>query len=357
MDMITLFDVVVTVGVDTHADTHTAVALDQRGARLDAVTVANTTAGFASLLEWAEALGVIDRFGIEGTGSYGAGLARWLADRGMVCVEVHRPDRADRRRRGKSDPLDAEQAARAVQAGTATGTPKAGNGPVESLRVLRVARRSARSTQTRLANQLHGLRTTAPQHLADQLRGLSTVELAATCARLRPGVDPCDLLAATKHAMRRLARRWQQLRTEIAELDDLIDTIVGQIAPTLRAQRGVGPDTASGLLVAAGDNPTRLHSEAAFAAICGTNPVPASSGKTQRHRLNRGGNRDANRCIHTVAITRLATERRSRDYVQRRMREDKRTKREAIRCLKRYITRDLYNALMTDFNNPALTRH
>ena len=344
--ILALDGVLVTIGVDTHRDTLTAVALDQRGGRLDAVVVANHPGGFAELVAWAEQLGVIDAFAVEGTGSYGGPLARWLAQRGFVVGEVNRGDRADRRRRGKNDRIDAEQAARSLQAGKAT-TPKAATGPAESIRMLRIARRSAVSDRTRTANRLHALRVTAPETLRGRLAGLTLAQLVSVCARLRAGRDLTDPVNAAKVALRALARRYQQLSDDIGDLDAYLDPLVASVAPTLVAALGVGTDVAGGLLVAAGDNPQRLTSDAAFAALCGVSPVEASSGKTVRHRLNRGGNRDANRCLHTVALVRLRYHQPTRDYLARRMAEGK-TRKEAIRCLKRYLARQLHRAILTD---------
>ena len=349
-----LFDTLVTVGVDTHSQAHVAVALDQRGARLDELAFSNDPSGFVELLDWAETMGVIDRFGVEGTGSYGAPLARWLTNLGFVVVEVNRPDRADRRRRGKDDAIDAEQAARAVQAGTATVVPKAGTGPVEAIRMLRNVRAGAVKDRTRSLNQLHALRTTAPDALRAELGGLTVTKLVAMCVRLRPGDDLADPVHAAKMALRTLARRIQQLNDEIAALDKQLDPLVAATAPTLVAQQGVGTDVAAGLLIAAGDNPQRLRSEAAFAALCGVNPIPASSGKTTRHRLNRGGNRDANRCLHVVALTRMRWNPATGDYIQRRISGGK-TKPEAMRCLKRYLARTLYRAVLADLANALKT--
>ncbi len=336
--------VYVTLGVDTHADQHVAAAIDQHGSLLGTRSCATTRAGYAALLAWAEEFGSIERVGIEGAGNYGAGLARWLRSRGLDVVEVDRPNRRMRHRRGKSDTVDAEAAARAVHAGTATGRPKAGDGRVEAIRVLRVARRSALKARTQAAQQLRALVVTAPDALRAQLRSLSLATLVETAARFRSPAPPQTPEAATKLALRSIARRYQTLSEEIAALDEQLDQLVRAAAPSLVAIKGVGTDTAGALLVAAGDNPDRLHSEAAFAHLCGVAPLPASSGKTQRHRLSRGGNRDANRALYLLAIGRLGWDDRTRAYADRRTREGK-TKAEIIRCLKRYIAREIYRAL------------
>jgi len=336
----------VTLGVDTHAETHVAVALDHAGRLLGTRTIPTTPAGYAALLAWASTLGSVDRVGVEGTGSYGAGLARWLRVHGQVVVEVDRPDRAARRRQGKDDTLDAHAAARAVQAGTATGTPKAADGQVEMIRSLRLARRSAVKARTQAANQLGALLVTAPDGLRAQLRGLPLAELVTTAARLRPDQVPATPTDAAKFALRSVAGRWLRLTEEITELDVQLERLVATAAPALVAVKGVGTQTAATLLVAAGDNPQRLRSEGAFAHLCGVAPIPASSGKTTRHRLSRGGNREANSALYLIAVGRMSWHPPTCAYVKRRTAQGK-TKAEIIRCLKRYIARELY-AVLTD---------
>lgn len=282
----------VVLGVDTHADVHVAVALDGLGRRLGGKTVPTTEAGYAALLAWAEGFGTLDRIGVEGSGSFGVGLTRFLRTRGVDVVEVNRPNRQHRRKFGKHDTADAEAAARAVQANTATGEPKAADGMVEMVRALRVVRRSAVKARTQAANQLRALLVTAPEELRAKLRGLCATKLVATASRFRPGTLTDDLAAATKLAMRSVARRHRQLSEEIAELDKQLARLVAEAAPALGSLRGVGTDTAAALLIAAGDNPERLKSEAAFAHLCGVAPIQASSGRIRRHRLNRGGNRE-----------------------------------------------------------------
>jgi transposase len=252
-------------------------------------------------------------------------------------VEVERPERRDRhgrRRRGKSDPTDAEAAARAVLAGSGVGQPKAADGRVEMLRVLRLARRSALKARTQAANQLHALVLTAPDRLRAHLRELSPARLVAVAAACRPGPVLETPLAATKLALKSLACRHQRLSAEIATLDAQLAQLVAVAAPALLASEGVGPDTASALLVAAGDNPGRLRNEAAFARLCGVAPLPASSGRTTRHRLNRGGDRDADWALYLLALGRIGWDARTRDYVARRTAESL-SEPEIIRCLKR----------------------
>jgi transposase len=337
-------EVRVTLGVDTHADVHVGVALDQLGGFLGSHAIPTTPAGYAELLAWVTHFGTLERVGVEGTSSYGAGLARWLRARGLTVWEVERPGRQTRRRRGKSDPVDAEAAARAVLAGVATGHPKTGDGPVEMVRTLQVARRSAMRARTQAANQVHALVVTAPAALREQLRPLSLARRVATAAAFRGAGHPATPTAAAKLALRSVARRYRQLSAEIQALDGHLACLVGQVAPQLVAVKGVGTDTAATLLAAAGDNPERLRSEAAFAHLCGVAPIPASSGKTVRHRLDRGGNRDANRALHLLAVRRLAWDPRTRVYATRRTAEGK-TKPEILRCLKRYLARELFPLL------------
>lgn len=337
-------EVLVTVGVDTHLDEHVAVALDQLGRRLDALSVPTTGVGYAKLLRWAEGLGSLERVGIEGAGSFGAGLSRFLRNGDVEVLEVGRPKRRDQHRSGKSDPIDAELAARAVLAGTAIGEPKGADGGVEMIRVLRSTRRTAVKARAQAANQLKAMLITAPEELRAELRGLSTIKLVRRAARFRPGDHPGNVSAATKFALRSIARRYLELSEEIAELDEQLTRLVRETAPALVAVPGVGIDTAAALLVAAGEDPKRLKSEAAFAQLCGVAPVPASSGKVVRHRLNRQGNRDANRALHMVALERMSRDQRTRAYVARRTEEGK-SKREIVRCLKRYIAREIYKVL------------
>jgi transposase len=223
--------------------------------------------------------------GIEGTSSYGAGLARHLKAASIAVMEVERPKRRHLRRRGKSDPIDAEAAARTVLAGQAAGEPKSGDGRTEMIRTLRSARQSAVKARSQAANQLQSFMVTAPEELRHRLRGLSTKELVAAAARFRPGNDPEDVMAATRFAMRSVARRCQALSEEIAELDAHLHRLVAEAAPELISLPAIGTHHAATLLVLAGDNPQRLNSEASFASLCGVSPVEASSGKIVRDRL------------------------------------------------------------------------
>ena len=334
----------VTGGVDTHGQTHHGAVLDGIGRQLGDREFPATPAGYRDLLAWLCRHGELARVGVEGTGAYGAALTRYLTGEGVTVVEVDRPDRRARRAKGKSDPLDAYAAARAALSSTATGVPKTRDGQVEAIRVLRVARRSAVKARSQATNQLKSLLVTAPEQLREQLRHHSNAVLIATCARLRPATDPTDAETATKTALRRLARRHQHLSAEITEADKELLALLTAAAPQLLALPGVGPEVAGQLLTSAGDNPTRLHSEAAFAHLCGVAPVPASSGRTRRYRLNRGGDRAANNALYIVVLNRLRYDQRTRTYAERRTAEGL-TKPEIIRCLKRYVARDIYTAL------------
>jgi transposase len=283
--------------------------------------------------------------GVEGTGAYGSGLARFLRANLLTVVEVDRPDRRARRLAGKSDPVDAYAAATAVLSGRASGTPKTRDGIVEAIRSLRVVRRSAVKARTQVINQIRGLIVSAPGEVRERLRTLSTSELIRTLARSRPGTEIADPATAVRTALRRLARRCQYLNEEIADADVELAALVAQAAPSLLALPGLGTETAAQLLITAGDNPDRLHSEAAFAHLCAAAPVPASSGRTRRHRLNRGGDRQANNALHMIALVRMRYDARTRDYVARRTVEGL-SKKDILRCLKRFIAREVYRHLV-----------
>jgi transposase len=334
---------VITGGVDTHADMHVAAALDPIGGLLGVREFPATAAGYAGLVQWLGGFGDIALVGVEGTGSYGAGLARHLAGAGIRVVEVDRADRQDRHRKGKSDPLDAVSAARAAQSGRASGAPKGRDGAVEAIRALMVAKRSARSERTQAINQARALILTGSDDLRARFAGCSPAALAAAIAALRP--RPGDVPGyATRIALRELGRRIQFLDAQLGRLDELIVPLVTARAPGLLALHGVGPDTAALLLIAAGDHPERLRSESAWAHLCAVAPIPASSGKTSRHRLNRGGNREANHALWRIVITRMSSHPATRAYVARRTKEGL-SKKEIIRCLKRYVAREVYRHL------------
>ncbi|CAN5806090.1 IS110 family transposase [soil metagenome] len=340
------------VGVDTHADVHVAAALDAVGRLLATTSVPTTLAGYTQLVTWAGGLGSIRCFGVEGTGVWGAGLARFLAGKGQAVIEVDRPDRRNRRRRGKSDTVDAEAAARAVLSGQAVGQPKAQHGQVEMIRALRVACRSAMKARTSAMNQLHGLVVRASEALRAELRSLSSRQLVERAGALRPG-ELTTVEAATQMALREVARRHQALSAEITRLQDAIGPLVAATAPNLLALHGVGPETAAILFVTAGDDPERLRSDATFAHLCGVAPVEASSGRTTRHRLNRSGDRQANHALWRIVIVRMKSHQPTRAYVERRTTEGL-SKREVIRCLKRYVARDVYRHLVTHHQPPTL---
>src|SRR4051812_48137227 len=346
---------VVTAGVDTHSRTHHAAALDNIGRILDDREFPATPDGYRQLVSWLRTLGRIDKIGVEGTGSYGAGLARHLSAANLTVIEVDRPDRRTRRRQGKSDPIDAIAAARAVLSGQATGTPKTRTGPVEAIRALRVARTSAIKARTAALNQLHGLLASAPEPLRADLAALSTGELVDRYAGFR--VDHTRLLeptAATKAALRAIARRVQLLQEEIALADARLRPATATVAPRTAAIFGAGPEVAGQLLVTAGDNPERLRSEAALAHLAGISPLPASSGRTDRHRLNRGGDRAANSAIHRIVLCRMRYHEPTRAYVERRTAQGL-SKKEIMRCLKRYVVREVHAALLADFDNLTST--
>lgn len=345
----------ITGGVDTHQDTHHAAVMLMNGARVADAQFPATREGYAQLLAWMASFGRLAAAGVEGTGSYGAGLARYLRSQGVKVVEVNRPDRRQRRAKGKSDPLDAYAAAEAVIAGRAAAIAKAGDGIIEAIRVLHVTRAGAIRARTAAINELKALLVTAPADLREQLDGTPTRLLVARCAQMRPAGDPATPQHAARTALRALARRIQALEDEITALTPQIAALVTRACPALTAIKGVGPQTAAQLLITCGDNPERLRSEAAFAALCGVNPIPASSGKTSRHRLNRGGDRQANRALYTIVITRLASCPRTRAYKTRRTTQGL-TSKEIIRCLKRYTAREIYKALTSPATKPDNTQ-
>jgi transposase len=335
-------------GVDTHGRTHHGAVIDSVGRLLGDREFAATAAGYRGLLAWVGSFGPVRAIGVEGTGTYGAGLARYLSAEAVRVIEVDRPDRKTRRRHGKSDPIDAIAAARAVLAGTATGTPKTRTGPVEALRALRVARRGALKARVAALNQLHGLIAAAPESLRGHLIDLSRTAMVTRCAGFRVNQEQLDTpVQATKAALRAVAHRIQLLDDEIALADRRITPAITAIAPTTMALPGVGPQVASQLVITAGDNPERLRSDAALAHLCGAAPVPASSGRTDRHRLNRGGDRHANNALHTIVVTRMRHHPDTRRYVQRRTNDGLTTK-DIIRCLKRYAVREIYDTLIKD---------
>jgi transposase len=333
-------------GVDAHADRHHLVALDERGALLGSASFPTSTGGYEQALQWLESHGRLDAVAVESTGSYAAGLVRHLREQFVHVVEVNQPHPHARRRIGKSDPIDAELAARQLLAGTATAVPKQTTGIVEAIRLLRVARGSAVKARTAATLQLGDLLITAPQPLRDRLAKRKSLRgKASVCARYRlSSVDLADPSAAAKLALRSLAQRIETLDREIAALDRELEQLVKRAAPRTIRLLGISTHNAAQLLTTAGENINRLTSESSFAALCGASPIPASSGKTSRHRLNPGGDRDANRALHLIAVVRLRYCQRTRAYARRRAREGK-SKREIIRCLKRYLAREVWALL------------
>jgi len=336
----------ITGGVDTHLDVHVAAALDANGGVLGVESFPTTTTGFAELHTWLCTFGVLARVGVEGTGAYGAGLARSLRARRVAVIEVDRPNRQARRRHGKSDSIDAVEAARAALSGRARAVAKTADGNVEAIRVLLVAFRSGRDTRTKSLNQLRHLGFCGPDELRERFRGVTVAALTQTAAGLRPNPDGDGVVYATKLAMQTLGRRVVDIDADCARLHAELAGLVRATAPSLVALHGVGVHTAALLLVAAGDNAERITSEAAFAHLCGVAPIHASSGKTTRHRLNRGGNRQANHALWRIVFTRMGSDPRTRAYVERRLAEG-RSKPEIMRVLKRYVAREVYRHLPT----------
>jgi transposase len=334
----------VTGGVDTHLDVHVAAALDPLGVLLGTESFRSDPNGYKALLAWLEGFGTVTKVGMEGTGSYGTGLARFLRRAEVEVIEVDRPNRAARRRSGKSDPLDAIEAARAALGGRAQSISKSKDGAVEAIRVLVVAKRSARQARVKALTQMRHLVVTAPDQLRTRLKGLSVIAIVSEAARLRPARSGDVVLAAHKAALASLAHRIQGLEEEIAVLDERIESLLEKAAPDLLARFGVGPDTAAALLVSAGDNPERLHSEAAWAHLCGVAPIQASSGKSSRHRLDRGGDRQANSALWRIVMVRIAHDPQTTAYFERKVKEGH-SKRDVIRLLKRYVAREMYHYL------------
>ena len=342
----------VILGVDTHLDVHVGVVIDAVGRVKGTLSIKTNPSGYEQLLTWARSFGSLNRAGIEGTGSYGAGLARFLERNGVAIVEINRPNRSRRRNRGKSDPTDAESAARAVLSNDATGVPKAQSGMAEALRTLSVARRSAVKAKTQAVNQLRALLVSAPSFIREAVLKAKPERCVAACAALPEDDEMNPVLDSLKTTLRLLAKRWNALNSELRELDKHLTRLTKLAAPRLLGRFGVGPQTAATLLITAGDNPTRLRNEAALAALCGVSPLEASSGKTSRHRLNRGGQRQANNALWTIAMVRMRSDARTRDYVARRTGQGL-SKKEIHRCLKRYIVRELYPLILADLADSA----
>jgi transposase len=331
----------VTGGVDTHLDVNVAAVLDRVGGLLGTESFPTTVEGNRRLLKWMAGFGPVAKVGVEGTSSYGAPLARFLAEADIEVLEVDRPNRQERRRKGKTDVVDAIEAARAAQGQRQLGAAKTKDGNVEAIRALMVAKRSARDQKIAAVNQIRHLGFTAPEEIRQSLQGVSRRLIAKKAAAMRPNPASDPVSFATKTALRSLGRRVLGFDAERKELDRLLGRYVTETAPGLLELYGVGNDSAARLLVAAGDNPERLRSEAAWARLCGVSPIEASSGKITRHRLNPGGNRQANAALWHIVITRMSADPRTQAYVKRRTKEGRTTK-EIIRVLKRYVAREVY---------------
>lgn len=334
----------VAIGVDTHKDTHVAVALDRLGRRLGQCEIATTSAGYIELAQFAQAFGQ-PAFALEGTGSYGAGLARVLVAAGFAVYEVERPRRRERRR-GKNDVIDASRAASRLLSGEGLAQLRGGGQAREDLRALLLERRSAVRAESAARNQLHALVVTAPEPLHSRLRELEGERLVLACLRLRASEEETRVLVAV---LRRLARRVQWLDRELAEVERELEAIVSALVPEIVAECGAGPLTTAQLVVSSGE-PARMESEASFAALAGTSPVECSSGPQRRHRLNRGGDRQLNWALHVIARTRIRCHPETRAYYDRLLARGK-SKREAMRCVKRQLARHFYRLLVA---SPAL---
>jgi transposase len=332
-------------GVDTHKDLHVAAVVNEQDRVLGTRSFATTRQGYRQMLTWMRSYGEVQRIGVESTGSYGAGLLRFLQLAGLTVLEVTTPDKQDRRKRGKNDDLDAQNAAHAAFAGKRTVTPRSRDGMIEALRVLVACRKTAVTARRVALQMIQNTIISAPDALRDQLRVMTRMKLVRTLAAWRPDLTGYrEVEAAYRISLKSLGRRYLELHDEIADLDVMIAAIVDELAPALVMRNSIGHTGAAQLLLTAGGNPDRMRSEASFAALCGVSPVPASSGKIIRHRLNRGGDRAANSALHIIAIGRLRTDPRTKDYVARRIAEGH-SKLDAIRALKRYLAREVFTLI------------
>ncbi|MFE1587065.1 IS110 family transposase [Streptomyces sp. NPDC058737] len=347
----------VVLGVDTHGEVHVAAVISPLGKILGTESFPATAAGYRQLLVWARKRGTVRRAGVEGTGTFGAGLSRYLLAQRIQVFEVNRPDRSARRLLGKSDPLDAQAAARAVLSGRARARAKSGDGPVHSARIYKLAKDSAVKARTQAINQLKAVLVIADPALRERMSSLGNAELFRTCARLGPhdgGGGDEDVVAQAAHmTLRMLAERIEQLTGQINELNQRLTRLVERHVPQLLVPVGIGPDSAVTLLITMGDNPERLNTEASFAALCGVSPIEYSSGRRRTRRLNYGGDRQANAALHRIVFTRLRHDPRTQAYYERRTQEGK-TRREIIRCLKRYAAREVFNLVRPVSRTPAL---
>lgn len=333
-------------GVDTHKDLHVAAVVDEYDRVPETRSFASTRQGYRQMLAWMRSFGDLQRIGIESTGSYGAGLLRFMQQAGVMVLEVTTPDRQDRRKRGKNDDLDAQNAAHAAFTGKRTVTPRSRDGMIEALRVLVACRKTAVMARRIALQMIQNTIVAAPDGLRDVLRAMTRMQLVRTLATWRPDMTNFrEVEAAYRIALKSLARRYLELHDEIADLDTMIAAIVDELAPNLVTRNSIGHTGAAQLLLTAGGNPGRMRSEASFAALCGVSPVPASSGMTIRHRLNRGGDRAANSALHIFAIGRLRTDQKTKDYVARPISEGH-SKLDAIRALKRYLAREVFSLII-----------
>ncbi|MFD9781493.1 IS110 family transposase [[Kitasatospora] papulosa] len=287
----------------------------------------STLGGYRELWEWADRLGTVLRAGVEGSSSYGAALSRFLQARQVEVFEVNRPDRSVRRRRGKSDPVDGQEAARAVLSGRARSHAKTGDGPVQCARLFKLAKDSAVKARTQAINQLRAVLVTADPDLREALSGLKTQALVRTCAQFEDREDgdagSAGVDEATRITLRLLAQRIEHLTGQIRALERRLTGLLEHYFPQLLVPVGIGPDSAAALLIAMGDNPERLSSEASFAGLCGVSPVEYYPGSHHRHRLNRGGDRGANAALYRIVQSRLRFDARTRLYYERRTAEGK----------------------------------
>jgi transposase len=306
---------VVVAGADTHADTIHVAAITMTGALVADREFPTTRTGYAAAIAFLASLGRVERIGVEGTASYGAGFTRAAIAAGIEVVEVTRAVKSTRRLKGKSDRLDAYSAARTALSGDGLAVPK--DDDTLGLRALHIARRSAVKHRTAVINQIKALLISAPDAVREKYRGLTTLKMIEAIARARPDALTDPIAQSVLTAAKMLAQHVQFLEAQADTLDAQIDALVTAANPGLRAAYGVGSDTAAQLLITAGLNPHRLRSEAAFAALCGVALVPASSGKTTRHRLARGGDRAANNALFRIALVRMSSHQPTKDYVQR----------------------------------------
>ncbi|CAL9374089.1 IS110 family transposase ISBli6 [Streptomyces sp. enrichment culture] len=342
--------------MDTHGEVHVAAVVPPPGKVLGTESFPATAAGYRRLPVWARKRGTVGRAGVEGTDTFGLGLSRYLLAQHVQVFEVNRPDRSARRLLGKSDPLDAQAAARAVLSGRARAQAKSGDGPVHAARIHKPAKDSAVKARTQAINQLKAVLVIADPALRERMSSLGNAELFRTCARLDPpdgGGDEDGVAQATHMTLRMLAERIEQLSGQINELNQRLTRLVERHAPQLLVPVGIGPDSAVTPLITMGDNPERLNTKAPFAALCAVSPIEYSSGRRSTRRLNHGGDRQANAALHRIVFTRLRHDPRTRAYYERRTREGK-TRRGTIRCLKRYAAREVFNLVRPVSRTPAL---